>query len=314
MEDKMKVLIGYDGSACADAALDDLRQAGLPEQGDAVVMSVAEVWLPPSTIEEAPIGKDTEAPPRLKLSYEKQLRAVGDAEMLAARAASRLRANFPDWEVTPEASWGSPAWELIFKADSWKPDLIVVGSQGRSALGRFVMGSVSQRVLAETTCSVRVARGRVEEPSPVRIIVGFDGSAGAAAAIRFAAARKWPPQSEARVVLVDDPIEPSLIDASPVQYSITSLDLEYRERVTKLVDDAARQLNSENLAATGLVQEGDPRRVIVNLAEELGANCIFVGSTGFSNRLERFLIGSVSSAIAARAHCSVEVVRQPKTS
>jgi len=35
----------------------------------------------------------------------------------------------------------------------------------------------------------------------------------------------------------------------------------------------------------------------------------FVGSAGFSNRLERFVLGSVSAAVAARAHCSVEVVR-----
>ena len=43
----MKVLIAYDGSECADSALDDLTHAGLPEKGEALVMSVAEVWLPP---------------------------------------------------------------------------------------------------------------------------------------------------------------------------------------------------------------------------------------------------------------------------
>jgi len=43
-----------------------------------------------------------------------------------------------------------------------------------------------------------------------------------------------------------------------------------------------------------------------------GGDCIFVGSAGFSNRLKRFVLGSVSAAVAARAHCSVEVVR-PKS-
>ena len=43
----MKLLIAYDGSECADAALDDLTHAGLPERGEALVVSVAEVWLPP---------------------------------------------------------------------------------------------------------------------------------------------------------------------------------------------------------------------------------------------------------------------------
>jgi nucleotide-binding universal stress UspA family protein len=43
-------------------------------------------------------------------------------------------------------------------------------------------------------------------------------------------------------------------------------------------------------------------------AENLMADCIFVGARGMG-RLERFLIGSVSLGVAARAHCSVEVVR-----
>src|SRR5262249_61124981 len=48
---------------------------------------------------------------------------------------------------------------------------------------------------------VRVARGRIEEPgTPVRLIIGVDGSKGAEAAVEAVAARKWPPGSEARIV------------------------------------------------------------------------------------------------------------------
>ena len=85
----------------------------------------------------------------------------------------------------------SAAWELVSKADRWKPDLIVVGSHGRTALGRFVLGSVSQRVLTEALCSVRIARGRVDEPnSPVRIIVGTDGSRPSEEALKAVAPLK----------------------------------------------------------------------------------------------------------------------------
>jgi nucleotide-binding universal stress UspA family protein len=37
---------------------------------------------------------------------------------------------------------------------------------------------------------------------------------------------------------------------------------------------------------------------------------VFVGATGLTNRFERFLLGSTAAAVAARAHCSVEVVRK----
>lgn len=42
----MKVLVAYDGSESADTAIDGLRRAGLPIEANALVVSVAEVWLP----------------------------------------------------------------------------------------------------------------------------------------------------------------------------------------------------------------------------------------------------------------------------
>ena len=47
MANRMKILVGYDGSKCADAALDDLRRAGLPADAQVKVLSVVENWLPP---------------------------------------------------------------------------------------------------------------------------------------------------------------------------------------------------------------------------------------------------------------------------
>ena len=50
------------------------------------------------------------------------------------------------------------------------------------------------------------------------------------------------------------------------------------------------------------------KSLLLEEAERWGADCIFVGARGL-NRLERLLLGSVSTAVAARARCSVEVVR-----
>jgi hypothetical protein len=49
MSEKMKILIAYDGSDCANAALEDLQRAGLPHVAEALIMSVADVFLPPSS-------------------------------------------------------------------------------------------------------------------------------------------------------------------------------------------------------------------------------------------------------------------------
>ncbi|HEX7175672.1 MAG TPA: universal stress protein [Pyrinomonadaceae bacterium] len=319
MNAKMKILIGYDGSPCADAALDDLQRAGLPPEGvEALVLAVAEVWLPPpppSIHEIAEAAEKIGAPAELQKWYARGSQAVREAEESAARAGARLRAKFPSWEVTTEAEYGSPAWELIGRADQWKPDLVVVGSQGRTALGRFILGSVSQKVLTEARTSVRVARGRVQvEPSPVRVVVGVDGSPGSEAAVRAVASRRWPLRSEVRVCIVQDPLVPTLVGhiIPPVAKWIEGANEAESGWLQKIADGARQRLSSAELIASTSVLAGDPKRVLVEEAEAWGADCIFVGSMGFSNRVERFLIGSVSSAVAARAHCSVEVVREQK--
>jgi nucleotide-binding universal stress UspA family protein len=47
MANRMKILVAYDGSECADAALDDLQRAGLPSDAQIKVLSIIENWLPP---------------------------------------------------------------------------------------------------------------------------------------------------------------------------------------------------------------------------------------------------------------------------
>src|SRR5262249_34310776 len=181
----MKILIGYDGSECADAALDDLRMAGLPSDAQIKVLSVVENWLP--------------APSALEII--EHIDSDHEYLALARRGGIRLVSMEPGWDVKSESGFGSPATVIIEKADEWEADLIVVGSHGHTALGRFFFGSVSQKVLHEARRSARVARGRIEEPgTPVRLIIGVDGSEGAEAAIEAVAARMWPADSEARIV------------------------------------------------------------------------------------------------------------------
>ena len=312
----MKILIGYDGSECADAALDDLSQAGLPQSGEIHILSVAELWLPPpppSSYEIIEEARQAHSPAELQRDFAKRCEAAKQAMALAARARGRVQARFPDWIVSADCGCGSPAWELVAKADEWKPDLIVVGSHGRTALGRFILGSVSQRVLTEAMSSVRIARGRVEEPnSPVRIIVGTDGSQSSDEALRAVAARHWPEHSEVKVVLVDDPLAPDFLEKiiPPLAEMIEQDRREERAWVEDISRRSIEILRAAAIKVTCELREGDPKRELPKAAEEWGADCIFVGSAGFSNRFERFVLGSVSAAVAARAHCSVEVVRK----
>lgn len=316
MPDKMKILIGYDGSDCAEAAVDDLQRAGLPLEAEALVLSVAEVWLPPPPPSAAEIVEQAmavEVPADLQRVYAKGSAAMKEAEELAAGAGRRVQSNFPGWKVTSEASCGSPAWELVTRADQWKPDLIVVGSHGRTALGRLVLGSVSQRAVTEARCSVRVARGRLEEAdSPVRLVIGIDGSPASEDAVREVGARRWPPKSEMRLVCVDDPLLPAAVGKliPPLGEMLEEDNEADQHWVQQILDKNAAILRGPGVTVSTEIKQGDPKHMLVEIAEQWGADCIFVGSTGFSNRFERFVLGSVSAGVVARAHCSVEVVRK----
>ena len=70
----------------------------------------------------------------------------------------------------------------------------------------------------------------------------------------------------------------------------------------------ADDLRRAGLHATPVIVQGDPKRVLVEQAEEWDADCTILGAKGHG-RVARFLLGSVSAAVAARAHCSVEIVR-----
>jgi nucleotide-binding universal stress UspA family protein len=312
----MRILIGYDGSACAEAALDDLTRAGLPEKAEAHILSVGEVWLPPpppSSYEIIEEARHANSAAELQRDFSKRCPAAKEALVLAQQAQERIKAKFPKWTVTADASCGSPAWELIAQADHWKPDLILVGSHGRTALGRFVLGSVSQRVLTEALCSVRIARGRVEDPeTPVRIVVGTDGSPASEEALRAVSGRKWPSGTEVKVILVDDPLAPEFLGklVRPLGEMLAEERREERAWIREISQFAVDILHSCGVRVTCEVKVGDPKQELPKAAEEWGADCIFVGSAGFSNRFQRFVLGSVSAAVAARAHCSVEVVRK----
>lgn len=315
----MKILIAYDGSDSADTAIDGLQRAGLPNENvGALVVSVSEVWLPEPARDE--LLDDTfplQTPHGLKEARKRSAHVMEEAEGFAERGSKRVQQIFSSWQVSHEARNGSPAFELLNRASEWQPDLIVVGSHGRNALGRVVLGSVSQKVLTEASTAVRVGRpNRGRGNSAQRILIGIDGSPGAMAAVRVVANRYWNEGSELRILVADDVMRANPIWLFIPGFSefVEDIRAEERTQAERFALAAGKELReglgSRNIVVSSMVHSGDPKQVLVKHAQEFGADCIFTGATGFSSRLERMILGSVSAAVAARADCSVEVVRE----
>jgi nucleotide-binding universal stress UspA family protein len=144
----------------------------------------------------------------------------------------------------------------------------------------------------------------------VRVLIGVDGSNGAAEAARAAADRKWPRGTEIRFVAVYDPVTPTMagLVIPKVVHWVEEENHATAQLALKMVESLEKQFHSNKLSTSHLVVAGEPKRVLLDEAHRWRAGCIFVGARGLS-RLNRFLLGSVSAAVAARAHCSVEVIR-----
>jgi nucleotide-binding universal stress UspA family protein len=317
MNEKMKILIAYDGSECADAALEDLKSAGLPKTAEAIVMTLADVFLPPPINEEVDNTFPMYVPAGVRRAHERAEREVKKAESMAKRASEQIKQSFPEWCVRHSALADSPTWALVRTADEWQADLIVVGAHGHSDLGgRLILGSVSQRVLYEASCSVRIARGRPRHAdSPLRLIIGVDNSSYSNAAVDAVCRREWPTGTEVRLLAVVDTV--MAITPDPSQPSVMKWievgDEDNWDEVRQFFEPSADKLRSAGLDAAVMIRRGNPKRELIGEAESWGANCIFVGAKGMRG-IDRLLLGSVSSAVSARADCSVEIVRSKKPS
>jgi len=263
---------------------------------NALIVSVSEVMMPaPSLADDVVTAPMTSTRVRNALSQAKERaeQTLNEAKELAAKAGDRVRSYFPSWKVRTQGLAGWPATDLVSRADEWEPDLVVVGSRGRSALGRFILGSVSKKVVTDSHYSVRVARGAVEQNDgkPPKIMIAVDGSPEAEQAVREVGMRVWPRKTEVRIIAVDD----GTSDAARM-----------------MVEWAERELRAIGLQVSVVFEKGDPHRVIIEEARKWKADSIFVGSRKFDGTFERFWLGSVSTALVTKAHCSVEVVRSAK--
>ena len=307
----MKILTAYDGSEYSNTAIEDLKWAGLPDKVEAVVLTVGEAWELPLVVDRVSSGTDRFVHPNVAV-IEEHLKEVSEkAQVLAGPAVDRLTQLFPEWNVRSEVRCGRPSVEIVKMADETAPDLLVLGSQGRSAIGRVFLGSVSHNVLHEAKCSVRIARGSgKDDDSNIRILVAVDGSENSMAAVNAVASRRWPESAEIRIVAVNDPfarprssyISWNLSEGKPHETD------EARAWIEKVADRPTELLSVTGCRISHSLRLGDAANMVLAEAGEWKANSIFVGARGLGS-IKRFLLGSVSSAIASKAHCSVEVIR-----
>lgn len=288
----MRVLVAVDGSNSSEAVIREVARRPWPAGSEIAVITMVDPYFftkAPLLLEEA------------KQSAQKSLDELAKPLVEAGLQVSAM--------VAP----GNPRHALPRYASEWKADLVMMGSHGRGAVGRLLIGSTTQAVLRHATCSVEIVRSKVPvSAGGMRVLAPTDGSEHAHAALAAVAARPWPQGSEFRVMA--SPEYPVLVGEYPyyAPEQVADLTKQSLEHANAAVEQGAAMLAKAGLKVSSEVIEpkDTPSRSILESAKEWNADLIVMGSHG-RRGFDRLILGSVSETVALHAPCSVEVVRMP---
>ena len=296
---KLRVFIPYDGSKAAEATLENLSSAGLPDVLEALI-AVTQVWLPlsPQEITSAVSARLLKLLSSGLSSHVPALQGYEEQRVLSFEAERELRSMFPKGLVRTEAIQDTAAvtQAILRKAKQWGAELIILGSKTSPSSQITDYAGPALRVAHDAHCSVRIVRpSQRKADSATQIMICLDHSASSQNVIDAVSERSWPTGTTANIVLVQKP----------------------GPRNVARDADSAHLLNTwvNTLRATGLevsidMEDGEPEEVLLLRSRESSVDCIFIdphyGGTAVSDGSG---LSEVAAAVVLGAQCSVEVAR-----
>jgi nucleotide-binding universal stress UspA family protein len=252
------------------------------------------------------VDKLDEADPEAQQDWQQTLR--DSAQQLLAQEAERCTAV--GWTPHSLLREGHAAHEIVEAAGELSADLIAMGSCGLGSVKRFLLGSVSEKVMAYAPCSVLIARqpqDRGPEDTALRLLLAFDGSPTAAAAVEMISS--LPLQAHAHILVTTVMELLTYYRMDIIQTTSPSWQAKQQAAQADL-DQAAQMLRQATPNVRAELREGkDTSQEILDAADAFNADLIVMGHKGKSG-LERFLLGSVATRVVHHAPCSVWIVRQ----
>ena len=201
--------------------------------------------------------------------------------------------------------------EILVAARQIRPDLVVIGTHGRSGVQHLMLGSVAEKVLHKACCPVLTVPERAADAVPAagfrRILCGVDFSECSISALRYAVSLTWQSAAHLQVLSVVQLIPMyEMTGAVPLYYPglLTELKSEITKRLEDVVNAEAAGLDVQSLVTTGT-----PHREIVRVAAEAHVDLVVVGAHSHP-AVERILFGSTTNHVVRRVSCPVLTVRK----
>ncbi len=308
----MRILLAVDQSKDSKVAINLLKKMKFPAGSNLILLHVATVD------DEAMVVRTDKRSRNTSGQLKKPTRPIHEE---LGRIERLLKSE--TLQVEPMVVNGIPGKEILNVIRKKNINLAVVGSRGLSRVSGLLLGSVSEWVLNDATCSVLIGRptARKAKPSPtLKLLLATDGSPDAWRAVDVLKSFEFSSGSSLTLLHV---MKKQVFETELFVESTRKSRAEFVKKVKDLFGnrgtDGVRLLKDtgDALAATGLnIDEclvfGHQASSIIKVARQKKVDLVIVGSRGRTG-LRRMFLGSVSHHISQLAPCSVLVVRSTKT-
>jgi nucleotide-binding universal stress UspA family protein len=291
----MKVLIPTDGSSYSEAAAVFLGRLGLGPGDEIYVLHVVRDYLLPDEIDGAK-----------------------DFKLAGIRAAKRLVKEFgeknfrPGPHIIPLVREGEPWQEISCCSEDLGVDLIAMGHRGLSGIKRFMLGSVTHKVVRNAAASVLVVREAPHMDRPFRVIFCTDGTPSSDNAKQFLLKLPLPPGSEVTVLSVVDMDLTSLPEVYYPEEDTSKMMAELRAHFTHIADEAmdmdVKDLSGHLARVEKRLVFGVPDDEIINVSSEMESDLVVMGCRDTAG-ITGVLLGSASFRVLKHITCSVLIAR-----
>lgn len=286
-----KILVPLDGSPLADRVLSQVRRCLRTTDGEVWLLRVMPEYL---------VEGSSWVPERVTEDIHRHLDRVRDElTEQGVHAFSKIRT-------------GDPAAVILDEAERVGATAIAMSTHGRSGLGRWLMGSVAERVLRNARTPVllanravleldgaeRVPAGRIE-----RILVPLDGSEKSARIVPLV--EEIGRLYESGVVLLH---VQAVLPAAPDPYFVAMPPIPTVAEGEAVLAPHRERLEASGLPVRTLVVTDRPAARILQAASDEKADLIAMTTHGYSG-LARWAYGSVAEKVLRHSPCPLLVLR-----
>jgi nucleotide-binding universal stress UspA family protein len=246
------------------------------------------------------------------------LTPVDRDQLLADTKAFAETESAPGVVIEAVIREGNMAGEILELATSMKADLLVIGTHGRSGFERFVLGSVTEKVLRKASCPVMTVPRRLPDAVPAgpvlykRILCPVDFSESSLHALKYATSMAQEADGRLTVLHVvgnefesADDVASLISDAGMTIGSFVKQREEaLRQRLQEVVTTAPEFCTMESL-----MTHGKPWREVLRIAAEQQSDLIVMGVQG-RGAADLWFLGSTTQHVVREASCPVLTLRR----